>query len=186
MTNRLPKIIAAIRFAADKHRDQRRKDKSATPYINHPIEVAELLVNEGHIDDESVIIAAILHDTVEDTETSLVEISNLFGPEIASIVGEVTDDKLLSKEDRKRKQVESASVASDAAKLVKLCDKICNIRDMQNHPPADWSIERRFEYFQWAKSVVDELRGINKSLEDLFDMYYQQGPDQIQPEEGIR
>lgn len=186
MPKRVPHIISAMRFAADKHRDQRRKDSSGTPYINHPIEVADLLVNRGGINDETVIIAAVLHDTVEDTDATIDEISNLFGPEIASVVEEVTDDTSLSSEERKRQQVENAATASEAAKLVKLADKICNIRDMQANPPANWSIKRRYEYFEWAKQVVDQLRGVNKSLESLFDLHYHHGPELAQSSTGIK
>lgn len=170
------KLLAAIAFAAYKHRDQRRKDESASPYINHPIALANFLANEGGIDDERVLVAAILHDTIEDTETSEQELVREFGQEIASIVLEVTDDKSLPKDERKRLQIEHAASLSRRAKLVKLADKVCNLRDISEMPPADWTLERRQAYFDWAKAVVDGLRGANPSLEHIFDETYKLRP----------
>ena len=165
----MKRLIAAIAFAAVKHRDQRRKDAEASPYINHPIALANVLANEAGIDDERVLIAAILHDTVEDTETTVHELVKRFGQEVADIVMEVTDDKSLAKDVRKRLQVIHARSISRRAKLVKLADKICNARDIAGCPPASWSMERRREYISWAASVVDQLRGLHPELERLFD-----------------
>jgi guanosine-3',5'-bis(diphosphate) 3'-pyrophosphohydrolase len=165
-------LIRAIAFAADKHRNQRRKDADASPYINHPIGLADVLANEGDVKDEVVLVAAILHDTIEDTETSMKELVAQFGQQVAGIVAEVTDDKGLPKAERKRLQVEHASQISANAKLVKLADKICNVRDIAACPPADWSVERKLEYFDWAKAVVDGLRGVNPALESIFDEAY--------------
>ncbi len=173
MNNR---IIAAIAFAAHKHRDQRRKDEAASPYINHPIALANVLTNEARIDDEAVLIGAILHDTVEDTETTERELVEAFGREIADIVLEVTDDKNLPSTDRKRLQIEHAATISRSAKLVKLADKICNLRDIAHSPPAGWSLQRKQEYFDWAKAVVDGLRGAHPELERLFDLAYATRP----------
>lgn len=165
-------ILAALAFAAHKHRDQRRKDKAASPCINHPIALA----NEAEIDDERVLIAAILHDTIEDTETTEQEIVREFGQEIAGIVMEVTNDKALPKAERKRLQVEHAATLSRRAKLVKLADKICNLRDMASSPPTDWELERKRKYFDWAKAVVDGLRGVHPALEHVFDEAYKAKP----------
>ena len=176
MTDDLSLIFNALDFAAKKHRDQRRLDADATPYINHPIELAALLVNEGNVDDTSVLVAAILHDTVEDTETTPQELEHLFGFEIANIVMEVTDDKKLAKAERKRLQVENAAHCSVAAKLVKLADKICNLRDMSRNPPANWPLGRRQEYFDWAAEVVFQIRGVHPQLELLFDEIYKMRP----------
>jgi len=165
----LPLIIEALQFAARKHRDQRRKDREASPYVNHPIDLAHVLCNEAGIEDPVVLAAALLHDTVEDTDTTEQELIGHFGPEIASIVMEVTDDKSLPKARRKRLQVEHAPHASERARLVKLADKICNLRDMAGSPPANWSLERRREYFDWAREVVEGLRGTHPVLERLFD-----------------
>ena len=162
-------LLRALAFAAHKHRDQRRKDVAASPYINHPIALADVLVNEGGIDEVEVLCAALLHDTIEDTDTTRDEVANAFGERVASIVAEVTDDKTLAKADRKEAQVEHAAHISREAKLVKLADKICNLRDVVAHPPAGWSLERRREYFDWAKRVVDRLRGAHPGLEAVFD-----------------
>lgn len=169
-------IIKAVAFAADKHRAQRRKDLEASPYINHPIALANVLANEADIDDERVVVAAILHDTIEDTETTEQELVQLFGRAIAEIVAEVTDDKNLPKLQRKRLQVEHAPNLSREAKLVKLADKICNLRDINASPPADWSPERKREYFDWAKSVVDGMRGVHAGLEQTFDEAFEKHP----------
>jgi GTP diphosphokinase / guanosine-3',5'-bis(diphosphate) 3'-diphosphatase len=166
----------AIAFAAERHRNQRRKDAEASPYINHPIALANVLANEADIEDESTLIAALLHDTIEDTEATTAELDQLFGQEITAIVLEVTDDKSLPKADRKRLQIEHAPHISRRAKHVKLADKICNLRDMAASPPADWTIERRREYFDWAQAVVDQLRGAHPGLERIFDQAYQQRP----------
>jgi guanosine-3',5'-bis(diphosphate) 3'-pyrophosphohydrolase len=128
-------VIAASAFAAHKHRDQRRKGAEASPYINHPIAVTNVLTNEAGITDSTVLVAALLHDTIEDTDTTVEELQAQFGPEVASIVVEVTDDKSLPKQDRKRLQIEHAATLSDQAKLVKLADKICNLRDIGQSPP---------------------------------------------------
>ena len=166
------KIIAALAFAAHKHRDQRRKDVAGSPYINHPIALTHVLVNEAAVDDERVLIAAILHDTIEDTETTEQELVDEFGREIAGIVMEVSDDKTLDKDERKRLQIEHAAHISHCAKLVKLADKICNLRDMAAAPPAGWSRRRKQEYFDWAKAVIDQLRGAHPVLEQIFDEAY--------------
>jgi len=162
-------LIKAVAFAATKHRDQRRKDVDASPYINHPIALAHVLAFEGGVSDPGVLCAAVLHDTVEDTATTIDELQAEFGSKIASIVGEVTDDKTLDKQTRKRLQVEHAPHISREAKLVKLADKICNLRDILVSPPANWPIERKQEYFDWAAAVVAGVRGVNADLEAAFD-----------------
>ncbi|MFL7870366.1 MAG: HD domain-containing protein, partial [Anaerolineales bacterium] len=135
-------LFEAIRFAADKHRDQRRRDGAKSPYINHPIEVVQLLWKVGEVRDMNVLLAAILHDTVEDTDTRPEEISDRFGDEVRSLVLEVTDDKSLPKARRKRLQIEHAPHISFGAKLIKLADKSCNVRNLISMPPEDWSLER--------------------------------------------
>jgi GTP diphosphokinase / guanosine-3',5'-bis(diphosphate) 3'-diphosphatase len=168
----LPLILKALDFAAFKHRDQRRKDAQASPYINHPIALANVLVGEGAVSESVVIAAALLHDTLEDTQTTVGELRAAFGDTITRVVEEVTDDKSLLKAERKRLQVEHAAAISREAKLVKLADKICNVRDMANHPPAKWDLARRREYFEWAKAVVDRMRGVHAGLERKFDEAY--------------
>ena len=165
-------FIKALAFAAGKHRDQRRKDVEASPYINHPIALADILCNEGQITDIDVICSALLHDTVEDTATEPEELKAEFGKAICDIVMEVTDDKTLPKQMRKQLQIAHAAHISEKAKLVKLADKISNLRDVANSPPLDWSLERRQEYFDWGKAVVDRMRGVNVRLEAVFDEVY--------------
>ena len=172
MKSELGLLLRALSFAAHKHRDQRRKDVQASPYINHPIALADVLVNEGGVTDVEVLCAALLHDTVEDTATTHEELVDAFGARVARIVAEVTDDKTLPKADRKRLQVEHAARLSPEAKLVKLADKICNLRDVAERPPASWDLARRREYFDWAKQVVDGLRGAHPRLEAAFDAAY--------------
>ncbi len=176
MSETLPAVMKALEFAAHKHRDQRRKDASASPYINHPIALANVLTREGGVAEESVLIAAILHDTLEDTQTTRAELADTFGEHIASIVVEVTDDDRLLKAERKRLQIEHAASISREAKLVKLADKICNVRDVADHPPARWDLARRREYFDWAKAVVDRMRGTHAELERRFDAAYDRKP----------
>jgi GTP diphosphokinase / guanosine-3',5'-bis(diphosphate) 3'-diphosphatase len=172
MKGELALLLKAFAFAAHKHRDQRRQDQAASPYINHPIALADVLVNEGGVADVEVLCAALLHDTVEDTATTPEELQNTFGARIAGIVAEVTDDTRLPKAERKRLQIERAGGISHEAKLVKLADKICNLRDMAERPPASWDLARRREYFDWAKRVVDGLRGAHPQLEAAFDAAY--------------
>lgn len=162
-------VLRAAEFAADRHRRQRRKDAEASPYINHPLTVAAILAQEGGVTKVTVLAAALLHDTIEDTETSIVEIEQLFGREVAVIVAEVTDDKSLPKEERKRLQIERVHRKSEGAKLVKLADKIANLRDINNRPPADWDDKRRRDYFDWSRRVIDGLRGVSPTLEAAFD-----------------
>lgn len=166
------RFIRAVDFAAAKHRNQRRKDEEASPYINHPIALTQVLKVEAGVADIDVLAAALLHDTIEDTETTREELEREFGARIAGIVAEVSDDTTLAKEERKRLQVEHATSLSREAKLVKLADKICNVRDMLDAPPAHWNLARRKEYFEWAKEVVDRLRGTHPQLERLFDEAY--------------
>ena len=173
-------LFRALAFAAHKHRDQRRKDAEASPYINHPIALAEVLAREGGVTDVEVLAAALLHDTIEDTATSAAELRANFGARIAAIVVEVTDDKALPKAERKRLQIEHAAGISAGAKLVKLADKICNLRDVAERPPAKWDLQRRQEYFEWAKQVIDRLRGAPgesmRALEAAFDAAYLRKP----------
>lgn len=165
-------FIDALAFAADKHRDQRRKDADASPYINHPIALVRVLSTEGGVTERVPLLAALLHDTVEDTETTEAELVERFGPAVAAVVLEVTDDQALPKARRKELQVEHAPHISRDAQLVKLADKISNLRDVASKPPAQWSLERRREYFDWGKRVIDGLRGVHPRLEAVFDAVY--------------
>ena len=161
-------LMKAVDFAAKKHKDQRRKDASATPYINHPVGVATILSQEAGIEDLVLLQAALLHDTVEETETTLEEIEENFGREVRDIVNEVTDDKSLPKLKRKQLQIDNASKKKHKSKLGKLADKIYNIRDLIGAPPKDWSDERIQEYFEWAARVIAQLKGTNEILENIL------------------
>jgi guanosine-3',5'-bis(diphosphate) 3'-pyrophosphohydrolase len=118
----------------------------------------------------------LLHDTIEDTKTTGTELRRLFGTKVAGIVAEVTDYKRLPKERRKELQIQHAGSLSQNAKQVKLADKICNLRDILASPPKDWSIERKRQYFDWAKKVIDQVRGTNSKLERRFDQLYRKRP----------
>ena len=169
-------VIRAASFAAHKHRDQRRKGREQRPYINHPLELAEILYSEGGVSDATVIAAAILHDTVEDTQTTTDELRGHFGPEVARIVSEVTDAKFVGKAARKRIQVARAGHISRAAALVKLADKISNLRSVLAAPPIGWSLRRRQQYFEWAGEVVGRIRHVSPKLARQFDAVYRKKP----------
>lgn len=162
-------LLRALHFAAGKHRDQRRKGAEASPYINHPIEVAELLARVGGVTDVVTLQAAVLHDTLEDTQTTPVELEAAFGPEVRAVVQEITDNKQLPKAERKRLQIEHAPHLSARAQIIKLADKISNIRSIIQTPPAEWSGERKWEYFDWSERVVAGCRGCNAALEQAYD-----------------
>lgn len=158
-------LLKCTNFAALKHSTQRRKDPEGTPYINHPIGVAWLL-SEAGVRDSAVLQAALLHDTLEDTETTEQELRDHFGDRITDIVLEVTDDKTLPKEERKRLQVVHGATSSNEAKLVKLADKLYNCTDLVRARPSGWSKERARQYLLWSKQVLDGgLRGVNSGLE---------------------
>ncbi|XP_056318897.1 guanosine-3',5'-bis(diphosphate) 3'-pyrophosphohydrolase MESH1 [Danio aesculapii] len=165
-------LLETVNFAAEKHRNQRRKDPEGTPYINHPIGVARILSHEGEITDIEVIQAALLHDTVEDTDTTFEELESVFGATVARIVQEVTDDKSLPKAERKRQQVEHAPHCSHQAKLVKLADKLYNLRDLNRCTPEGWSAQRVQEYFEWASQVVKGIRGTNAAIEEKLQQLF--------------
>jgi GTP diphosphokinase / guanosine-3',5'-bis(diphosphate) 3'-diphosphatase len=168
-------FLSALRFASEKHRDQRRKDTAHSPYINHPIGVAETLWRTGGVRDMITLTAALLHDTVEDTATSPEEISTRFGDEVRALVMEVTDDKSLPKTRRKELQVETAPHKTARAKQIKLADKINNVIDITYTPPSDWSKDRLREYLDWTERVVNGLRGQNPLLEAEYDRVLAEG-----------
>jgi guanosine-3',5'-bis(diphosphate) 3'-pyrophosphohydrolase len=175
-------LLAAASFAAEKHRSQRRKDASAAPYINHPLAVAHVLARDGNVQQESLLVAALLHDTVEDTETTLLELEQAFGIVVRSIVEEVTDDKSLPKAERKARQIQHAPHASAAARQLKIADKICNIRDIARSPPAGWSASRKSDYLSWAAEVVAGCRGVNAALDRAFDEVIRQARKELADE----
>lgn len=162
-------ILHAMDFAARKHVGQRRKGAQAEPYVNHCAEVGYLLGQATGGRDTTVVVAGILHDTLEDTATSRTELSDLFGIEVAELVAEVTDDKSLPKAERKRLQVLKAPHKSPGAKLIKLADKTSNLRAIVTSPPEGWDLRRQREYFQWAEAVAAGCRGLSPLLETWFD-----------------
>ncbi len=162
-------------IAAGKHQGQRRKGVDASPYINHPIGVAHLLADIGGITDLDTLVAAILHDTIEDTETTADELEKQFGRTVRGVVVEMTDDKTLDKAVRKQLQIEHAPDLSPRAKAIKLADKISNMRDVLESPPADWSRARRIEYLDWTERVVAGCRGTNDHLERHYDEILKKG-----------
>ena len=161
-------ILSALQFAARKHKGQFRKGGLNVPYINHPIDVATLLATVGEVRDPEILAAAMLHDTVEDTETTPGEIEKEFGRTIAGLVAEVTDDPGLSSAARKLAQEAEAPFKSHRAKLIRLADKTCNVHDITFAPPPNWSADRRREYFAWAGRVVKALGDVNPALEAEF------------------
>ena len=162
-------LITAIVFATDKHQNQRRKGGDMPPYINHPIHLLNLLWEVGEMRDMDTLVAAVLHDTIEDTATTADELVARFGAEVLSIVLEVTDDKSLPQAERKRLQIEHAAHLSIPAKHIKLADKIDYMRDLSLMPLSDWSHARLVAYVDWAAAVVAEVRGTNVALEARFD-----------------
>jgi guanosine-3',5'-bis(diphosphate) 3'-pyrophosphohydrolase len=162
-------VLSAVAFAARKHEGQFRKGETASSYIHHPIRVANLLWQVGGVRDTGVLVAALLHDTLEDTDTVPEEIAEAFGDAVLAVVQEVSDDKSLSKAERKRLQVEHAPHRSVPAKLIKLADKLDNVRELGADPPPAWSLERRIAYLDWADRVVAGLRGVNGALTSAYD-----------------
>jgi guanosine-3',5'-bis(diphosphate) 3'-pyrophosphohydrolase len=170
-------LIEAALFAAEKHRSQRRKSLLSIPYINHPLAVCYVLVQSG-ISSIDVLVAALLHDTIEDTETTPDEIANLFGNDVLKIVLEVTDDKTLDDKRRKELQVLKAPQLSEGARLLKIADKISNLKDILTHP-MDWSNKRKRDYFLWSKQVFEGCKGINPQLDKLFEETYNEGIEKL-------
>ncbi len=162
-------ICSGITFAAEKHHLQTRKNKEKTPYISHPIGVAYNVMAIGEVRDSDVIIGALLHDTVVDTQTTLGEIEGKFGKIVANLVQEVTEDKSLASEERKRLQVVNAVQKSKGAAQIKLADKLFNLNDLNEHPPSDWTRARIDRYYEWAQSVVNRLPKANDKLQAAVD-----------------
>jgi (p)ppGpp synthase/HD superfamily hydrolase len=167
--NEIEALARAYNFGAEKHAGQSRKGEAGEPYVNHLTEVAQLVAQATAGSDVDLVIAAVLHDTVEDTKTTLDELTAAFGPRVASLVGEVTDDKSLEKAERKRLQIEHAGHASTGAKIIKIADKTSNLRALATSPPKGWPEERKAEYLGWALQVVARCRGVNPWLEGEFD-----------------
>ena len=172
----LTRLAAAAAFAAETHRGHRRKDADGTPYFHHLVEVVRLLAEDAGVADTDILVAAWLHDTIEDRQTDPDEIERRFGERVRGLVVAVTDDKSLDRDKRKDLQIAHAPMTHPDARLIKLADKIANLRDIMATPPVDWSPRRKLEYFEWAKQVVDGLRSgashPHTRLEQLFDAVY--------------
>lgn len=174
-------ILAAARFASEKHAGQKRKGARQEPYINHLIEVAALAAQGIEALDSALLMAAFLHDTIEDTGVSREELAERFGEEVALLVDEVTDDKRLPQEVRRALQVEHAPALSPRAQTLKLADKISNLRGILSSPPVNWDFQRKREYFEWARRVVDGLRQPNPALKAEFERVFAEFPPARQP-----
>jgi len=170
--NSVQLILSAARFAAEKHAQQKRKGENGEPYFNHLLEVAELIAASSPELDVELMMAAFLHDTVEDTGVTLQELEQRFGKDVAALVAEVTDDKSLPKEIRKQLQVEHTPDKSPRAQTLKLADKISNLRAIISSPPVGWSRERKQQYFEWARQVVSGIASPNELLKSEFDKTY--------------
>lgn len=166
------KLLTAVEYAAKKHEGQVRKDAEKTPYIVHPLGVAEILWNEGGIRSVNVLTAAILHDTLEDTDATEIEIESLFGPRVLYTVIEVTNDPSLTGEENKQRQVDHAPTLSLDGQLVKLADRLYNVRDLRNPPPS-WSNEKVDQYYGWGEKLLNALTGTNEALETALDQEIQ-------------
>ena len=165
-------VFKAASFAAEKHKRQWRKDIDGSPYINHPLAVAAFLTDVGGISDENVIAAALLHDTIEDTQTTPDELMAHFGDVVTRIVLEVSDDPAWSTAERKALQLNKARTLSHEAHLIKLADKFCNVHDIMHAPPAHWHDAQKSEYIHWAAQVVDVARAANAPMAQAFDALY--------------
>ena len=172
-------ILKAAQFAAEQHRDQRRKDIHASPYIIHPISVALAISQIGGVDDPEILAAALLHDTLEDTKTEPEDLEAEFGKKVCEYVLDVTDDKTLEKDERKSRQIEHAKKISKGAALIKLGDKISNVTDVINNPPVDWDINRRKEYLDWAEKVIENCPKVNDRMENKFQEIIKQGREAL-------
>lgn len=162
-------ILRAATFAATQHGIQKRKDKTGLPYINHPLGVAEILARVAQVADPLTLQAALLHDTVEDTDTTPEDLEREFGPKVRAIVMEVTDDDSLPKLERKQKQIDNAPNLSHEARLIRIADKIYNCSEIRPDCPHEWSLEKKRAYLSWAETVVSKIRGAHPGLERLFD-----------------
>jgi GTP diphosphokinase / guanosine-3',5'-bis(diphosphate) 3'-diphosphatase len=177
--NEIETILSAARYAAEKHSGQKRKGAAGEPYVNHVIEVAHL-VSTAIPNDLNVVVAALLHDVIEDTDVTAEEMSKHFGQDVTALVIEMTDDKSLPKEDRKRLQIEHAPKMSVRAQTIKLADKISNLESILSSPPAKWDYERKKRYFEWGKQVVDALSSPNALLKAEFERTYRRF-EEVQP-----
>jgi len=171
------RLLFATEFAAERHHEQTRRDLERTPYIIHPLRVARHLLSIGRIHDSDVLMAGLLHDTVEDTVTTLKELRNLFGYRVENLVYELTDDKNLPRYERKQLQVQQAQDRSVQAAWIILADKLSNLSDLMENPPVGWDEERISNYFLWAQEVIKNLPQVNpflmNAVQEIIDAYWE-------------
>ena len=173
-------VLKAAQFAALKHKDQLRKGSDEIPYIVHLVSTALLIAEVGGVNDPDILAAALLHDTIEDTDTTAEELTAAFGEKVCRLVEEVSDDRSLAKAVRKRLQIEHAPELSPEAVLIKLADKISNVIDLTNSPPVKWDLEQRREYIDWAEKVINNCPKVNSALENRFAEAVEQGRSSLQ------
>jgi len=171
-------FLKALSFATKQHSGQVRKGGLGIPYINHPVEVTRVLYELGDVRDMDLLCAALLHDVVEDTETTKEDLEREFGKEIAGIVEEVSDPHELDTLAARKRQIIIAPKLSYSAKLLRLVDKICNVKDIGESPPL-WQNGRRLEYIAWATQVVEALKPVNTTLENLFEKVKREALEKI-------
>ena len=169
MSADLRSLTKALVFAAEAHRNQRRKGAAQEPYLNHLIEVLDLVVKATDGADMDILIAALLHDVVEDTSTSYEDVAANFGERVAEIVRENSDDMSLPKADRRLARIAAMPLKSREARLVKIADVISNLRAIAVSPPAGWPAERKLGYLQSCRRLVDAGRGTDAAIERIFD-----------------
>ena len=161
---KVDKLLQTLYFAAKAHKSQKRKGDGGVPYINHLIEVATLLSLEAGVTDIEVLQAAVLHDVLEDTPVTLDELNDVFGERVAGLIEAVTDDKSLSLEQRRQKQVDMISCASPEVKLIKLADHCSNIVCI----PDTWVANRVEQYKMWSFEVASKCFSISDRLAKIY------------------
>lgn len=172
----LQQLVGSLSYSAVQHQDQRRKNARKTPYINHPIALLHVLVVEAGVQDKSALNGALLHDTIEDTDAEEEDLRARFGNAITDVVVAMSDDKSLPKDVRKQLQIDHAKDWNYSARLAEYADKICNMRDLLVEFPEGWTLQRVREFFDWAKAVIDQIRGTHEKLDVIFDEVYAKRP----------
>jgi hypothetical protein len=162
-------LTKALLFAAEAHRNQRRKGAAQEPYLNHLVEVLDLVVQATGDTDMDMVVAALLHDVVEDTPTTYEHVARTFGERVAEIVRENSDDMSLPKAERRRARIRGMVCKSREARIIKMADVISNLRAVAVSPPAGWSPERKLGYLEGCRQLVDAARGTEASIERIFD-----------------
>lgn len=168
-------VLEAVGFAAEGHNGQLRENPEKTPYIIHPIRVTEHLMTIANVHERDILVAALLHDTVEDTKITFADIQKSFGTTAEGYVRELTDNMSLPQEERMKLQIETAPKKSLAAAQIKLADKYDNLKSLQSNPPATWDQKKIDEYFLSAKKVTSSLPAANvplkKAVDDVISQY---------------